>query len=79
VVIAISDANLDRYGIRPDHLAKAISKDPRVSVFLILIGSLGEQARRLESNLPGGKAFICSKAEQLPNIMQQIFAAKVVT
>lgn len=45
-VIALSDANLDRYGIRPSHLADVLETDDSVNAYVILIGSLGEQAER---------------------------------
>ncbi|KAI1716295.1 AAA domain (dynein-related subfamily) domain-containing protein [Ditylenchus destructor] len=56
-VIALSDANLDRYGIRPAHLSRALTKEENVNAFLILIGSLGEQAQRIQRALPAGKTF----------------------
>lgn len=46
-VIVLSDANLERYGISPPKLARMMNSDPRVNVFFIFIGSLGNQAERL--------------------------------
>jgi hypothetical protein len=43
-LILLSDANLDRYGIRPAELRRALQMDESVNAFLVLIGSLGEQA-----------------------------------
>lgn len=43
-VILLSDANLDRYGIRPSELRRALQLDESVNAFVVLIGSLGEQA-----------------------------------
>lgn len=45
-VIVLSDANLERYGIRPDRFAQALTSDPQVNAFAIFIGSLGDQAER---------------------------------
>lgn len=45
-LVLLSDANLDRYGIRPSHLRSALLDDETVNAFIILIGSLGQQAIR---------------------------------
>ena len=45
-VIVLSDANLDRYGIRPRHLADALTANEDVNAYVIFIGSLGDQATR---------------------------------
>ena len=45
-VIVLSDANFSRYGIKPKHFATLMNSDPRVNVFAIFIGSLGDQARK---------------------------------
>ncbi|VDO95662.1 unnamed protein product [Heligmosomoides polygyrus] len=75
IVVLISDANLDRYGISPKDLVKIMNKDDSVSSFIILIGSLGLQAQRLQSSLPVGKAFVCENTADLPKIMQNIFTS----
>ncbi len=77
-VIVLSDANLDRYGIRPRHLRPIMTADERVNVFLILIGSLGDQAAKLKKQLPAGKAFICENTAEIPHILQQIFTLTIV-
>ena len=45
-VIVLSDANLDRYGIRPRHLADALTANEDVNAYVIFLGSLGDQATR---------------------------------
>ena len=45
-VIVLSDANLDRYGIRPKRLAEVLTKKDDVNAYIIFIGSLGDQAHR---------------------------------
>ena len=45
-VVVVSDANFSRYGIRPRDFAALMMCDPRVNVFAIFIGSLGNQATR---------------------------------
>jgi hypothetical protein len=77
-LITLSDANLDRYGIQPKHLAEAMDLDKKVNSYLILIGSLGPQAERLRQNLPAGKAFIAQNTAELPQIMQEIFASTLI-
>lgn len=39
-MIAVSDANLARYGIEPATLGKALQKDPRVNAYCIFLASL---------------------------------------
>lgn len=46
IVIVLSDANLERYGIPPERLAKILMSDTHVNAFAIFIGSLGDQASR---------------------------------
>lgn len=45
-VVVLSDANLERYGIRPERFARVLTSDPQVNAFAIFIGSLGDQAER---------------------------------
>lgn len=45
-VIILSDANFDRYGIRPVRFTEALQRDEEVNAFAIFIGSLGDQAER---------------------------------
>ncbi|CAJ0583659.1 unnamed protein product, partial [Mesorhabditis spiculigera] len=78
IVVLVSDANLDRYGIRPKDLVNVMGRDSSVNSFVILIGSLGEQAARLQKALPAGKAFVCKETSELPQIMQSIFASTLV-
>ncbi|KAL3080777.1 hypothetical protein niasHS_014882 [Heterodera schachtii] len=77
-VVLLSDANLDRYGIRPSEVSRALQMGDSVNAFIVLIGSLGEQAKNLQRHLPAGKTFIAMDAAQIPEIMQQIFASTVV-
>ncbi|KAK6745050.1 hypothetical protein RB195_011638 [Necator americanus] len=74
-VVLISDANLDRYGISPKDLLKVMNRHENVRSFVILIGSLGQQAVRLQASLPVGKAFVCENMSDLPKIMQNIFTS----
>lgn len=48
-VIVLSDANLDRYGIRPKQFADILTSNEDVNAYVIFIGSLGDQATRSAS------------------------------
>lgn len=46
IVVILSDANLERYGIPPKRFAMALTEEPKVNAYAIFIGSLGDQAAR---------------------------------
>lgn len=46
IVVVLSDANLQRYGIPPETLGKLLNAHPNVSSYVVFIGSLGDQAER---------------------------------
>lgn len=77
-VVLLSDANLDRYGIRPEHLMRALDQEPNVNSYAVFIGSLGDQADRLKKALPAGRSFVCLDLSQLPQILQQIFTSAML-
>ena len=77
-VILLSDANLDRYGIRPSELAKALTSEPSVNTYAIFIGSLGDQALHLTRSLPAGRSFVCLDLKKIPQILQQIFTSAML-
>ncbi|XP_037542623.1 von Willebrand factor A domain-containing protein 8 [Nematolebias whitei] len=78
-VIVLSDANLERYGIRPERFAQVLTSDPQVNAFAIFIGSLGDQAERLQRTLPAGRSFVAMDTKQIPQILQQIFTSTVLS
>ncbi|KAG7197989.1 hypothetical protein KM043_016215 [Ampulex compressa] len=78
IVVVLSDANLERYGIPPQRFAKILTSNTDVNAFAIFIGSLGDQAERLISKMPSGHAFVCMDLKDIPRILQQIFAASVL-
>lgn len=47
IVVVLSDANLQRYGIPASELAAALTICPTVSAYVVFIGGLGDQAARL--------------------------------
>lgn len=46
IVVVLSDANLERYGIPAERFVKVLSSNSNVSAYAIFIGSLGNQAER---------------------------------
>uniref|UniRef100_A0A3Q2TY78 von Willebrand factor A domain-containing protein 8 n=1 Tax=Fundulus heteroclitus TaxID=8078 RepID=A0A3Q2TY78_FUNHE len=78
-VVVLSDANLERYGIRPERFAQVLTSDPQVNAFAIFIGSLGDQAERLQRTLPAGRSFVAMDTKQIPQILQQIFTSTMLS
>ncbi|KAM6179532.1 von Willebrand factor A domain-containing protein 8 [Erethizon dorsatum] len=78
-VIVLSDANLSRYGIHPTKFAQILTSDPQVNAFAIFIGSLGDQATRLQRTLPAGRSFIAMDTKDIPQILQQIFTSTMLS
>ncbi|KAL4703226.1 hypothetical protein ACJJTC_012985 [Scirpophaga incertulas] len=78
IVLVLSDANLRRYGIRPEDLGAILTSDHRVQAHVIFIGSLGNEASSLLQQLPTGHAHVCMDTADLPRIMQQIFASSLL-
>ncbi|KAM4558944.1 von Willebrand factor A domain-containing protein 8 [Odontesthes bonariensis] len=78
-VVVLSDANLERYGIRPERFAQVLMSDPQVNAFAIFIGSLGDQAERLQKTLPAGRSFVAMDTKQIPQILQQIFTSTMLS
>ncbi|XP_069495477.1 von Willebrand factor A domain-containing protein 8 [Ambystoma mexicanum] len=78
-VIVLSDANLERYGIPPSRFAQSLTTNPQVHAFAIFIGSLGDQAERLQRTLPAGRSFVAMDTKQIPQILQQIFTSTLLS
>ncbi|XP_030874342.1 von Willebrand factor A domain-containing protein 8 [Leptonychotes weddellii] len=78
-VIVLSDANLSRYGIHPAKFAQILTSNPQVNAFAIFIGSLGDQATRLQRTLPAGRSFVAMDTKDIPQILQQIFTSTMLS
>ncbi|PKU31513.1 von willebrand factor a hypothetical protein [Limosa lapponica baueri] len=78
-VIVLSDANLERYGIQPSKFAQVLTTNAQVNAFAIFIGSLGDQADRLQRTLPAGRSFIAMDTKEIPQILQQIFTSTILS
>ncbi len=70
LLLIISDANLKRYQISADDLAPLQSRD--INSYLILIGSLGDEAHELAKAIPNERARVCFKSSDLPLIIKRI-------
>ncbi|XP_033322690.2 von Willebrand factor A domain-containing protein c12.2 [Megalopta genalis] len=79
IVVVLSDANLERYGIRPEAFSRVLMSNPDVNAYAIFIGSLGDQAARLMQKMPSSRAFICMDLRDIPRILQQIFAVSLLS
>ncbi|CAL7944841.1 unnamed protein product [Xylocopa violacea] len=79
IVVVLSDANFKRYGIRPENFAKILTSNQNVNAFAIFIGSLGDQATILTKRITAGRAFVCMDLKDIPRILQQIFAASLLS
>lgn len=79
IVVVLSDANFERYGIRPELFTKILTSNADVNAFAIFIGSLGDQAFYLTKKIASGRAFVCMDLKDIPRILQQIFAASLLS
>lgn len=79
VVIAISDANLERYGIHPRELNRAMhtNHDASIKAFCIFIASFGDEAELIRRELPAGRAFVCKHSSDLPSIVRNILTVEI--
>ncbi|KAJ3344252.1 hypothetical protein HDU93_000042 [Gonapodya sp. JEL0774] len=73
IVVLLSDANLRRYGIRPEDMSKILTSNEKVNAVCLFIGTLGDEARILQKRMPAGKAFIALNTSDIPKIMRDIF------
>lgn len=74
-VFLVSDANLRRYGIQTRDLALAMSPsgEKTTQVHTIFIASIGDEAVRLQNELPLGRGHVCLDPTRLPPTLKQIF------
>lgn len=77
-IIILSDANFSRYRISPVEYGRLILSDPHVNVFAVFIGSLDDEATRLQDSLPAGRSFVCMNNSDLPIIIRQVLSSSVI-
>ncbi len=76
-VFLFSDANLEQYGIGAGELQEILQLDQRVRVFIIFIGSLGDQAVRLCESMPAGQVFVALNTRDIPTIVKNCLSVMV--
>jgi hypothetical protein len=76
-VFLISDANVEQYGITAGELSKLLKLDARVKVFVIFIGTMGEQAARLMRDLPTKQIFVALETSRLPKILKTCLTSAI--
>jgi len=77
-VILLSDANLEQYDISPADLQALLNLDERVNVFILFIGTMGEQAMRLRAALPADRVFVTLQTCDIPKVLKRVFLSSVL-
>eukprot|EP01116_Phalansterium_solitarium_P021620 TRINITY_DN6799_c0_g1_i1.p1 TRINITY_DN6799_c0_g1~~TRINITY_DN6799_c0_g1_i1.p1 ORF type:complete len:352 (+),score=63.07 TRINITY_DN6799_c0_g1_i1:188-1243(+) len=77
-VFAVSDANLRRYGIRPQQIQSVLTQDVRVNAIVIFIASFADEADAIRDSLAAGQAFVCLDTAKLPGIFKNIFTSTLL-
>jgi von Willebrand factor A domain-containing protein 8 len=75
IVIVISDANFDRYGIRAQDLKNAM-KGP-AKTFCIFIAGFGDEATKIQQSIPPGKVSVCRDTSELPKTFRDILTGEI--
>ena len=83
LVIAISDANLERYGITPKDLSRAMQSRSDTSLlnakaYCIFIATFGDEAESIKRELPVGRGFVCTDSSELPHIVRNILLSEII-
>jgi len=81
LVLAFSDANLDRYGITSTQLNESVvyRKADKVNTFLFFIASFGDQAHKLVDGITPGHAAVITELHKLPFIIKEFMIANLTT
>ncbi|KAF7330099.1 hypothetical protein MKEN_00274300 [Mycena kentingensis (nom. inval.)] len=74
-VIAITDANFGRYMIKPEDIARAMNKNPKVHTALICIGE-GAEATWIPKVIPG-RGFRLMNTSDIPTVLRSILSTMV--
>jgi hypothetical protein len=74
LVIGLSDANLERYGIHPRALTRIMEAGDvkQVKSHCIFLASLGHEAEEIRRELPPGRGHVCLSTHDLPKIVRDI-------
>jgi hypothetical protein len=77
-VLVLSDANLKRYRITPSALGAALGGVSGVEGFVILVGSLGNEAAAVAAGVPEGRAVCLEDTAALPALVGELFAHRLI-
>ncbi|CAE7947449.1 unnamed protein product [Symbiodinium sp. KB8] len=74
LVIVVSDANLRRYGIQPQSLARALSAHVAdgVDAHYVAIAQFGREGEALAEALPRGRGHVCEDPRELPGVLRRV-------
>ncbi|KAJ6624725.1 AAA domain-containing protein [Mycena sp. CBHHK59/15] len=74
-VIAITDANFERYLIKPEDITRAMMRDPKVHTALICIGE-GAEVPWIPKSIPG-RGFRVANTADIPTVLRSILSTMV--
>lgn len=69
--IMLSDANFERYGLRPYQYAQIASSSEQVVCTSIFIGTLGNEALRLKAALPQKTSYVCQHTAEIVTVLAE--------
>lgn len=77
LVIALSDANFERYGIHPKALAKLMEAGDAKNVksHCIFLASFNSEADEIKEQSPPGRVHICRRTKDLPRLFRDILTS----
>jgi von Willebrand factor A domain-containing protein 8 len=75
IVIVISDANFDRYGITAQDLKSAMKGSAKT--FCIFIAGFGDEATKIQESIPLGKVSVCKDTSELPKTFREILTGEI--
>ena len=76
-VFVVSDADLQRYGKRPEEWNRILAADASVKAYAVLIGNSEEEGQRISAAMDVGRAYVCTDSAQLAATFERIFQASV--
>lgn len=75
IVVVISDANFERYGITADDLNNAMKGSAKT--FCVFIAGFGDEAADIQNNVAAGKVFVCKDTTELPKILRDVLTGEI--
>ena len=74
IVLAFSDANLDRYSISATGLEKALVTDKRTHASIFFLASSDGEAERITRQVTPGHAYTALNMQMLPTMIKSVFS-----